>query len=233
MTTEALRGGALAALLLAGTALPALAASFTPYTDRNDFNAAANPNLFENFNSFQAQTLAFDTAHAFNGFTVTGERQGASPYIGFGLTDITWADIDGTMRLQWGQDSFGGSRDGPLLTFLFDNPLLAIGFDWRNEDTTDAYQMTIGDTNFGAGTTAPWPRSRSTGFFGVVSDTPFTSMTLSQTVFGGVQNDMSMDNIAMNTTGETGVIPLPATLPLLGAGLMALLGLGIHRRNVG
>ena len=240
MWTPALRVFALAAAVGGLAAAPAAAALFNTFSDRASFDAAADPDLFEDFNSAAQQVFAFNTSYLFNGFTITvlPRTDGTFGFVEAGITDTARSDIDGTARLVWGQDSWDGLQNGPDIVFTFNSALTAFGFDWRNTDPSDSYKVVVGTVEFGAiSGQEPWPDRVSQGFFGIVSETPFTQLTLVHNDIGGILNDMSMDNIAMTRfdppppAPPPGVIPIPPALPLLGAGLVVLFGLGRRRRG--
>ncbi|MDV7393067.1 PEP-CTERM sorting domain-containing protein, partial [Arthrospira platensis SPKY1] len=74
----------------------------------------------------------------------------------------------------------------------------------------------------------PYPVPVSSGFFGLVSDTAFTTVTLQQVARGGVLDDMSMDNVRFSPLSTPTPVPEPTSLALLGLGLA---GLGFLRRR--
>lgn len=221
---------------LAGVNASAL--TITTYTDLSDFDAAAGLLTLEDFNDSTLQRFDLGTPYSFNGFTITATNTFTNP-VGIGISDTTRSDIDGTPRLVWGENAFGGRRDGPDILFTFDAPIFALAFDWRNTDPTDSYKLVVLGQDFGAGhAEVPWPRPRSlpgspsqaSGFFGLISDTAFTTVTLQHVAKGGVLNDMSMDNVRFSQFDSPAPIPEPGTLALLGIGLA---GLVLLRRRFG
>ncbi|MEO0400275.1 MAG: VPLPA-CTERM sorting domain-containing protein [Pseudomonadota bacterium] len=196
------------------TAPSAYAATVT-FTDRVAFEAAAGGVQTEDFSSQTVGLLAENTANGgFNGFTVTWSDVSGSN-MGVGIDDPGFDN-----RLAWGEDLFfnGSGQVGPTITLEFDAPILAIGFDWFDDDTTDVYSLTVGGETFVNG---PFDSNGSgDGFFGLVSDVGFSTLVFTSTAQGGFVRPFGVDNIAYAL--EPNVVPLPAGLPLLLTGLAGL-----------
>jgi hypothetical protein len=104
----------------------------------------------------------------------------------------------------------------------------ALSFDWLHWDTGAlSISLSTGDT-FNVPTVAFGP-----GFFGVTSTIPIVGLSISNlNPCGGCV--INIDNFAFTTAAtESDVVPEPASLTLLGAGLAGLAGLFARRRRSG
>ncbi|ENO79636.1 hypothetical protein C662_10681 [Thauera sp. 28] len=224
-------------LAIALTASIALASSanaavINTFSNLAAFSAAAGTTALEDFNDSALGRFSYGVAYDFDGFTLTAAAnpRGTGPGVGIGNT--ARSTIDNTARLIWGSQTFGanGSGWGPQIEFIFDAPTYAFGFDWRDTDSTDSYKLTVLGVDFGGATTGGlFPRNgtSTSGFFGLVSDTAFSSVLLQQVARGGVLDDMSIDNVRF-TPAPASAVPEPTVLALLSLGL---LGLGAVRRK--
>ena len=199
------------------------------YTTAPAFATAAGPLSLENFNSSPLGRFNFGTAYQFNGFTITASPNPFGTGPGAGIANTIKSNIDGTPRLVWGQDTFGPNLQGwgPQILFTFDTAVTAFGFDWRDTDVSDGYELVVLGNSIGGSISAvPYPRTSGTGFFGFVSDTPFSSVLLRQVQRGGVLEDMSMDNVRFSAAA----VPEPASLAVFGIGA-CIAGFGAARRR--
>jgi len=113
----------------------------------------------------------------------------------------------------------------------FDFPIFALGFDWRNTDTSgDDMELLIAEDGF----QYTFGRDRRSGFFGVIrTDGTFSTASLSDTSGdGGVLGYGAIDNIRYAQPGsDDGVIPEPSTM-IVWSLLTALgIGFGLRRRR--
>jgi PEP-CTERM motif len=219
-------------VLLASTAAVLIAstgahATVTVYTDLASWEAATGTaGTVEDFSSATTGDISSGGAFgpvSFNGFSISGTGNGdhLGVYTNTGTTPDTPvpAPFAGQNYLGWFN---GDGQVGPTTTLTFAQPTSAFAFDWFNTDNTDEYQIALssGDT-FVAPPFSEAGGSAATGFFGIVSDTPLTSATISTFTDGGFVSDEGIDNVRT-------VVPEPATLSILGLGM---LGLGAIRRR--
>jgi hypothetical protein len=219
------------------------------YTDRASFEAAAQAGgkniQTETFSSasvgnFPRIPATTNFSQAFDGFTITGNAGTNNNYVGIatGVTAGTGvntpipANFLGQNYVTWannGSTTFIGNIVSVVLNF--NAATTAFGFDWFNTDQTDQYTLTLGN---GAAYTAPpftfAGGSASTGFFGLVSDTLFTTATITNNANGGYISDEGFDNVTTNGVGSSNPVPEPATWALMLAGF-GLVGAAMRTRK--
>ncbi len=210
-------------------------AAIQSYTNQGAWQSAAGPTIVETFDSSPvapfpgAPGAGAIPSQAFNGFSVSGSYNG--DYVGI-ASGGSLSSINGTKSLTWvqhpGTPGWGGPAGnggiGPLVTLTFDSPILSLGFLWEDTDGSDSYTLEVpGQSAF---TNPPFVTSGSgVGFFGIVSDTPFTTVNFRSTRQGGVVGSFSIDNVQ---TGG-GVVPEPTTL--LVWSLLGTTGVVVYRRK--
>jgi len=169
----------------------AQALTYNTYTDRTAFEAAIADEVIEDFNA--ETTGEFDTLEL-GGFTVTNLDPGsADPNNGI------WTRIEpGTHPANINGTNFLAMEAIPerleAMSFDFDVPIGAIGFEWRNTDFSgdDARMVIVVDgEEFVFGTAG------SSGFFGVVAEEgAFGTVIFGDTIGGGTRlEDLGLDDV--------------------------------------
>ncbi len=215
-------GGAALAALAVGFEKPAQALTFNVYTSEAAFQAAVGPTQVEDFQSYAPQTFASGVPYSFTGFDFTS-TPGTAPGSTAGIVPAGGAGSpNGSAYLGWGASGSGG---GPSSIFTFAGPQAAFGFQYRNTDPTDSYNLTIAGSSFPNVLTFS-----STGFIGVVATDGFFSVAdLAYGASGGINDPAGIDNVYTATTAVGSVpfdIPGGATIPAIGS----LLALGAMRK---
>jgi hypothetical protein len=217
----------LALLCGAGAALwtgQASAATQT-YSDLGAFLAAApNATRVETFTGRDGSGANAPgqviNATGFNGFAITGNRN--RDYFGISHGG-TVGNIDGTHFLNW---SGIDSHTGPTFTLVFEAPVTAFAFDFNDRDGSDRYGITLSTGElFDA---PPFAVFTGAGFFGVRSDTAFTSVTFAlANAPGGILESFGIDNV--RTNAGIAPVPEPASWAMMIGGL-GLAGAAARRR---
>ena len=198
-----------AVLIAAG---PASAAQ-TIYTTRTAFDTAAGAGLaFESFETQRnGQTVSYppvtvsETNDSFNLIVHTSNA-----------ATFTAATTDG-LRSIWFIDFTGNS----LATFSFLNPITAFGIDTAFSQARTA--------TFAGGVSGSLSLAANTpGFFGVISDTPFSTVTVD---LNGSVTNVGFDALAFGIAAPPPApVPEPATWAIMIAGF-GLVGAAMRRRN--
>jgi hypothetical protein len=192
-------------------------ASTVSYTDRSSFLSAAGNTTVETFNNFSQDTSFRNVELDLEGFSMiaseccvtAGNFIDVSPFFGSNVVnDSPFARI------------YTSHEHSISLTINFDVAVTSFGADFRGiNDSLDRTQWLVN------GETISLPVSPQNGlntFFGIVSDTAFTTIT-----FVGIDNGNSSDLYGMDNVTYSGV-PIPAAVWLFGS---ALAGLGWMRRR--
>ena len=205
-----LAGAATAVVLL--SAAPAWAAQ-TLYTTRALFSAAAGPGLaFESFETQRnGQTVVYppvsvsETNDSFNLIVHTSNNP-----------TFTGATTNGSHSI-WFIDFTGNSR----ATFTFAAPITAFGID-------TAFSQARTATFSGGVSGALSLAANSPGFFGAISDTPFTSVVVD---LSGSGTNVGFDALAFGIAAPPSApVPEPAAWAIMIAGF-GLVGAAMRSRN--
>ncbi len=111
-----------------------------------------------------------------------------------------------------------GPENAMLLTLVFSSPISALGFtftdasDWFNAGQNPPQLLvTVGDepgVSLITGFNTSDIRDGSTGFFGMVADAPFTTVTIFRPLGGGDTDAVGFDGFIVPTPGSAGLIGL-------------------------
>lgn len=204
-----MRGFSCFAALAAGVSVCASAsAAITQYSTRVAFNAAAGPLGLQDFESFTPAENAFLGAFFdFGDFSAMNESNSTSA----GGDIRSPGAVNGSVEIV-GSIFINGAR----FIMTFDQPITALGFDADN--LADQRFDDIIFNNADGNTVPVHDAIDQVRFWGFISDTPFTSITIRQT--GGTNQDgFRFDNIAYS-------VPAPGT-----AGVLCGLALFTGRRR--
>lgn len=192
------------------------AATFTRYLDRDAFTAAAGSVAVETFNGYAASTrigagldadkfIVVETQYGFYGGgsqIAPGTRPG---------------NINGTNFLEASLYDAGAAY-GSYLTFTFDKPITAFGGNWASGSIDTIYLDVLGQQ-------VDQRVASSGGFFGFVSDTPFTTVIMRSRQSN---HSASLDNLTFSYTAAA--VPEPASWAMMIGGF-GLLGGALRRRS--
>lgn len=215
-------------------------AAVTVYTDRAAFLAAAGTTQTETFESsavgaFSSSGGVFN--QAFDGFSYSGQNNGNYVGIANGAVSDSGpnypvpAEFDGQNYLAWANTNTGGAVS---MTLTLNAATTAFGFDWFNTDFSDQYTFSVtgGPSFTGPPFTVVSGGSANSGFFGLISDSAFSDVTITNTFNGGYISDEGFDNLTTNGVGSSN--PSPAPEPASWAmmlGGFGLIGGALRRRQ--
>ena len=216
-------------------------AAETAYTDKAAFTAAAGLSQTETFGTATIGNFASVGGvynATFDGFKVTGQNNGNYVGISNGPTassgpnyaiPTNFYDGSGTNKYLTWANITGGTIS---LTINFNKATTAFGFDYFDTDYSDSYQVNVpGGNLYNSPPFALAVGQASTGFFGLVSSTPFTSVFITDKYYGGYISDEGIDNLVTNGAGSVvGGVPEPTTWALLVAGF-GFVGATARRRR--
>ena len=189
-------------------------AAVITYSDETQFLNTVGSTVFENFESMETG-IVHQTTIATDNFTVdTTPLNNGTSYIYIGRAGAT--PTDGVNSLIAGSDTGDGFRLGFDMAF----PILAVGFDLTDAGETSgilSFQNNLGD-NIEILSSPPYLVSGNTIFWGINSDTAFTSFSLIKTqLWDGIGIDR-MYFVAASP------VPIPSAVWLFGSGLISLIG---------
>ena len=203
---------------VAGVTLPANAIDF--FSDRTTFeNSLGGATTFnEDFNSTPTQTFTAPFSQNLGDLTIGSTDPGGTTV---GIFDDDYGqggtpNIDGT--------NFFGLR-GPNttnsnFTLTFATPRTAVGFDFDDSDFTDAFEINLDGQTLSQSPFETFPQANTpvNGFFGVIADSPFTEVEITQVASGGfvagvgVDNVVSAEPIPFEAEGTMGLVALGSYL---------------------
>jgi hypothetical protein len=187
---------ALVALMVCAALTPHASAAFVVFTDRTAFNAAAGPGTTETFTTPRTLVVGDNIYNSVN-YRITG-------------TTVGFNSIGGGV---FNGDEFTTNS----LDIVFPVPVRAFGADFTSAATSSGLTFTILGQTFSLGSSLPPP---GTGFFGIVSTDPFTTVDVGG---GPVPNETYvMDNLTFVPAAAVAV-PAPPTLVLAFTGFLAAL----------
>lgn len=197
------------ALAMVCTASVSAHAVITSYSTRATFNAAAGALNLQDFESYTPATNIFlGTPYDFGDFSALNDANTGGGTIRFpGLVNGS-IEIEGSIRI-------GGAE----FHLTFDYPITAIGFDADN--LADQRFDDLIFNNSSGDVVGIHDSADRVRFWGFISDTPFTDLTIRQTGFGsggGTTDGFRFDDMAYSA-------------PAPGAAVVGLMAWACHRRR--
>jgi len=225
----------LAAFTLA--VLPARSTTITTYTDPNAWQSASSLQPAITFEGL-APTDASTTYQGSTGLTTGGVE-----FIGYTSSGASWIQVIDTNFSQWynfgsndallqDMDRPNSSSPVPYIQIVLPANVTSFGMDlFTVSPSALNYTITVAGNQY----TVPTDARPTEAFWGVTSDTPIASITLSLqgTVYNGSTSAL-LDNFQYGTANLSQA-PEAATFVLIGSGLIAIAGLkkfvGAKRRG--
>jgi hypothetical protein len=129
---------------------------------------------------------------------------------------------DGTLHLAW--DNSAAIPDGETLTLelTFDNPITAFGADVKTLDLGPLSNLKLQVNGIGPLYDLPTGAANFVGFFGLISDTAFTSLSF---IDDGSAGTTQSRRFALDNASTVSAVPVPAAVWLMGSGLVGLFGI--------
>lgn len=195
------------------------------FTDRAAFNAAVGSTVIEGFEEFPP--CICDFGHVPNPLTSVQTAlfsvqsvptAGGTSFLGVGRAQEVGGGpgpTDGQNALIAGSNTF----DTWDLVFSLAHPATAVGFDITDINDGGHQFFSFDGVTF---VTMPAPPGGGDIFFGIVSDTPFSSFVLSNT---NLADGWGIDQVAVKP------VPLPSPIISAGLGVLALYGAARRRHR--
>ncbi len=192
-----------------GSAVTAQAA-VTTYTDQSTWAAAAGSSSVETFESAATGNTVGPTTYtkSLTDFSIAVTLPDSSDYADV-YSSSGAASLGSGNYFGWSGNATGGSSPTGEPTFIitFAAARKAVAFDWKNTDGSDYYKVVIDGVTY----TQPPLTPSSSGFWGIVSDTSFTTLSFSAVYTGGVVSAMGIDNVRYGAAsgGSGSSVPFP------------------------
>lgn len=187
-------------------------AALTIYTSRAAWEAAVGSTFAEqNFDTYTTGTSYQSAPVDVGDFSVSmsGSNFG---FIWHNIGPVSSGNnVNGTPQINAATGDVGGT------TLAFDSAITAFGANWAGISDSRTTSIVID------GVATPIPNLNG-GFWGLTSDTPFTSLLLRLTA--GAADGFGIDDVVYTSGAST--VPEPGTLALLGLGLA---GLAVARKR--
>jgi len=191
---------------------PFASAQVTSYTDRSDFLSKVSVNYSDNFESY----TTFATSNIILGPITYSNPEGQLWFLN---SSVDWdAAYLNTGYLEW--------QNPGTMTLTLDHPYNAIGFDFGQFRGQVMPFIALIDGKTEVDSTSA---DSAFSFLGVISDTPFTSITLSADLYP------VLDNLVLGSinSAPAGAVPEPSTYGLVGTfALAAIVAVRRRRRKV-
>ncbi len=206
-------------------------AAFTVYTDQSQWETASGGSSVEDFNSATPETWTTSFSKSFSDFVLAGisEYEDSTGDHTVGIYNDNALFSSNYISWIWSINRTPTPPEGIKLTITFSKPRTAVAFDWVDKDNLDTYSVTIDGTtwndppfvstdNNAAGSSG----GMGSGFWGVVSDTPFTTITFAPAASGGTCEKVGFDNVRYGAAYGSSA-PLPGwAIVLLAAALLSI-----------
>ena len=194
--------------VIAFSSFSAYSYAATLFVDRTNFEAALSAPTVDTFDDVAADIVLSTTPTARPGYSLS-----VTPFTSsIGTVSIS---LPPNGYLTSSTAIAGHLHQQNALIFEFSSPVAGLGFDYGGFDAT--LEMQVGDSN----ETVPFTGSYPNGFFGFVSDTPFTTARILNV--SGANSDFDLDNVTFSS------VPEPGTLLMLLLGLAAMGGTRLRR----